>query len=99
MRKEADPQTAEHPLRDRRGEAAVEERHRLDGGVGTGVEDREEEQASRTPDEQMAVDARPTDERWREHEASGGEHEPHHGQRSDPPRLQEAPKAPRDTPT
>jgi hypothetical protein len=63
MRNEADAQTAEHALGDRRGEVAVEERHRLDGGAGSEIEDREQEQAGRPADEQMVVDDRANDER------------------------------------
>src|SRR5207245_2448965 len=90
VREEANPQTAEHPLRDGRCEIGVEERHRLDGGAGAQIEEREQEQASRPADEQMLVDDRPHDERWSKLERSGGEHEQHDGDGSRPPGLQQA---------
>jgi hypothetical protein len=89
MRNEADAQTAEHALGDRRGEVAVEERHRLDGGAGSEIEDREQEQAGRPADEQMVVDDCANDERGSELERRGGEHEHDDGDGSCPPGLQQ----------
>ncbi len=98
MRIQANPKPTEHPLGDGRGEIAVQERHRLDGGAGAEIEGREQKEARRAADSQVVIDDRADDERGRQLEAAGGEHEQDDGDDAAPPRLQEARQIPGERP-
>ena len=99
MRIQTNAKPTEHTLGDRRGEIAVQECHRLDSGAGAEVEGREKQKARRAADDQMVVDDRADDERGRQLETAGGEHEQDDGDDATPPRLQEARQIPGERPT
>ncbi len=82
-------QIAERPLSARGGEIAVQKGHRLHGGHGEQVEQREGQQAMGVPDGEMAIDDRANDERRGELEGRRGQHqEPDHDHPGSLPRQQ-----------
>jgi hypothetical protein len=75
MSEEANAQIAEDALGDGRRQVVVEERHRLDGPARRQIEDRKQEEARGSTDHEVVVDDHANDERRRELEGRGRQHE------------------------